>query len=77
MIQTAERCRTSIVHERRQTFDASFSVSENQLILLTHSISTFHYSLSEGCYTFYMDESKKAPKRDITGLHRDSVIVWV
>lgn len=77
MIQTAERCGTSLVYDRRQTYDASFSISQNQLILLTHSISTFHYSLSEGCYTFYMDERKKATKHGITGLHIDSVIVWV
>ena len=76
MIQIAGRCRTS-AYERRQTYDASVSISQSQLILLTHPIITFHYSLSEGCYMFYMEERKKATKYGITGLHIDSVIMWV
>lgn len=77
MIQIAGRCRTSLAYERRQTYDASFSVSQSQLILLTHPIITFHYSLSEGYYMFYTEERKKATKHAITGSHIDSVITWI
>lgn len=61
MIQIAGRCGTSLAYERRQIYDASFGISQSQLIFLTHPIITFHYSLSEGCYMFYMEERKKQP----------------